>query len=99
MDPETLTRERAYLLWQQAGCPEGRSEEFWFAAIQSIAGPAVSAPSQADGPAAAAKKATARRRAGAAVSARTGAPAPETAVTKSPTSAKSAPSRADMLSS
>ncbi len=22
-------RERAFQLWQEAGCPEGRAEEFW----------------------------------------------------------------------
>jgi Protein of unknown function (DUF2934) len=28
-DPERRTRERAYLLWERAGRPEGRAEEFW----------------------------------------------------------------------
>jgi len=26
---EDQVRERAYQLWEQAGCPEGRSAEFW----------------------------------------------------------------------
>jgi len=29
---QELVHERAYDLWQQAGGPEGRSDEFWFAA-------------------------------------------------------------------
>ena len=29
---EETVRRRAYQLWEQAGQPEGRSEEFWFAA-------------------------------------------------------------------
>ena len=28
----------AYYLWQNNGCPEGRSEEFWYAAINQIDG-------------------------------------------------------------
>ncbi|MGN1091234.1 MAG: DUF2934 domain-containing protein [Alphaproteobacteria bacterium] len=28
----------AYYLWQNSGCPEGRSEEFWYAAINQING-------------------------------------------------------------
>ncbi len=31
-------RRRAYELWQQAGCPEGRSDEFWHAARAEIEG-------------------------------------------------------------
>jgi hypothetical protein len=27
--PEEHVRKLAYQLWEQAGCPEGRSEEFW----------------------------------------------------------------------
>jgi hypothetical protein len=26
---EHRIRERAFELWQEAGCPEGRAEEFW----------------------------------------------------------------------
>lgn len=33
---QELIRERAYELWQQAGCPEGRSDEFWFAAEREL---------------------------------------------------------------
>lgn len=29
LDPEMSVRERAYLLWERAGRPEGRAEEFW----------------------------------------------------------------------
>ena len=28
-DSEERTRERAYMLWQRAGSPEGRADEFW----------------------------------------------------------------------
>jgi hypothetical protein len=28
-DLEQIIRERAYRLWQQAGSPDGRQEEFW----------------------------------------------------------------------
>jgi hypothetical protein len=28
-DLERLIRERAYLLWERAGRPEGRADEFW----------------------------------------------------------------------
>jgi hypothetical protein len=55
MDTDSLTRERAYLLWQQAGCPAGRSEEFWHAAVASLV---ATAPAE---PAAPAKKAPPRR--------------------------------------
>ena len=29
-------RARAYALWQQAGAPEGRANEFWFAAENEL---------------------------------------------------------------
>ena len=29
---EGVIRTTAYFLWEQAGCPDGRSEEFWFEA-------------------------------------------------------------------
>lgn len=35
---EEAVRRRAYELWEQAGQPEGRSEEFWFAAIAELEG-------------------------------------------------------------
>ena len=31
-------RERAYALWEQAGSPEGRHDEFWEQAGQELAG-------------------------------------------------------------
>ena len=33
---EWLVRERAYYLWIDAGCPEGRADEFWFAAEDQL---------------------------------------------------------------
>jgi hypothetical protein len=35
-DIQELVRERAYELWRQAGVPEGRSAEFWFAAENEL---------------------------------------------------------------
>lgn len=35
-DIEQRIRERAYLLWEQAGMPEGNGEQFWFAAAAEI---------------------------------------------------------------
>jgi Protein of unknown function (DUF2934) len=35
---EETIRRRAYTLWQRAGRPEGRSEEFWHAAQAEIEG-------------------------------------------------------------
>jgi hypothetical protein len=35
---EEAVRERAYELWERAGQPEGRSEEFWFAAMAELEG-------------------------------------------------------------
>jgi len=29
MGQDERVRERAYFLWREAGCPEGRAEEFW----------------------------------------------------------------------
>ena len=37
---EEAVRRRAYELWEQAGQPEGRSDEFWFAAIAELEGKA-----------------------------------------------------------
>ena len=45
-DSEQEVRERAYVLWEEAGRPEGRSEEFWFLAQQELYGGAVTS----DGP-------------------------------------------------
>ena len=36
-DAEHRTRERAYLLWEREGRPEGRAEEFWAKAYQEEA--------------------------------------------------------------
>ncbi len=36
-DIEQRIRDRAYQLWEQAGRPHGRGEEFWFAARREIA--------------------------------------------------------------
>ena len=33
---EKVIRELAYELWEQAGRPDGRSEEFWFAARYEV---------------------------------------------------------------
>jgi hypothetical protein len=37
---EEAVRRRAYELWEQAGQPEGRSDEFWFGAIAELEGKA-----------------------------------------------------------
>ena len=29
LDPDTRIRERAHLLWERAGRPEGRADEYW----------------------------------------------------------------------
>jgi hypothetical protein len=33
---EQLIRIRSYLLWERDGCPQGRSEEYWFRAKSEI---------------------------------------------------------------
>lgn len=33
---EDRVRERAYQLWEQAGCPDGRSAEFWHQAASEV---------------------------------------------------------------
>lgn len=33
-DIKSRIREHAFLLWEEAGCPEGRAEEFWARAEQ-----------------------------------------------------------------
>ena len=35
-DLEDAIRRRAYELWEEAGCPEGRSDEFWHAARDEL---------------------------------------------------------------
>lgn len=37
-DLDQQVRDLAYRLWEQAGRPEGRSEEFWLAARQELGG-------------------------------------------------------------
>jgi hypothetical protein len=37
---ERRVRDRAYLLWEQAGRPHGRSDEFWFQAWDEMQGEA-----------------------------------------------------------
>lgn len=57
---ESLIRVTAYLLWEQSGSPDGRSEEFWFAAERALAAPTAEAkgePSKAGEPTPNAKKA------------------------------------------
>ncbi len=39
-DLEETIRRRAYRLWEEAGRPEGRSDEFWHAARAEIGGEA-----------------------------------------------------------
>ena len=88
MDTDSLIRERAYLLWEQAGRPQGDGEVFWFAAIDSLAAEAqASAPAETPAKAArrakpaadakpakdAAKATAARRAAASVVSSRTSA--------------------------
>lgn len=34
--PEEQIRARSFALWTSAGCPDGRSEEFWFRAIAEL---------------------------------------------------------------
>jgi hypothetical protein len=41
-------RRRAYTLWERAGCPEARSEEFWYAARREIEGDGVTRLSRID---------------------------------------------------
>lgn len=36
MKNDVEIREKAYQLWEQAGCPEDRSDEFWFQAVSEL---------------------------------------------------------------
>jgi hypothetical protein len=36
-DHEQRQRELAYRLWEEAGCPEGRADEFWYTAWEILA--------------------------------------------------------------
>ena len=52
-DEAERIRVTAYHLWEQAGCPEGRAEEFWALAREIETGPtavAASAESTSKGP-------------------------------------------------
>jgi hypothetical protein len=77
---EEMIRKRAYELWERAGCPDGRSYEFWFAARAEIE--AAQSPDPQEPPATAA-------RAGDRVAA-----AAKTAVEKSPKASASAKPKA-----
>ena len=37
---EKRVRELAYRLWDEAGRPEGRADEFWFIALREVTGAA-----------------------------------------------------------
>ncbi len=39
-DHQQTIRRGAYALWERAGCPDGRSEEFWYAARREMDGDA-----------------------------------------------------------
>jgi Protein of unknown function (DUF2934) len=39
VDRHETIRRRAYHLWQEAGSPDGRSDEFWHAARAEVEGP------------------------------------------------------------
>jgi hypothetical protein len=95
MDTEDLIRERAYLLWEAAGRPEGSGEEFWFAAVASMA----SVPAEAAPVAKPATKAAVGRKAGSAVSSRTGAKAAGGVVATALTSINTSVAPAAMLPS
>ena len=47
-DIEHAIRRRAFELWEQAGCPEGRSDEFWHAARAEIEGEGANRPEPSD---------------------------------------------------
>ncbi|WAJ27264.1 DUF2934 domain-containing protein [Antarcticirhabdus aurantiaca] len=47
-DHDEAIRERAYLLWEKAGCPSGREHEFWAQASREIEGEAHAANSTED---------------------------------------------------
>lgn len=36
-DFDKRVRERAYHLWEQAGCPDDRGEDFWHEALHAVA--------------------------------------------------------------
>ncbi|MBV8106223.1 MAG: DUF2934 domain-containing protein [Hyphomicrobiales bacterium] len=48
---DEMIRKRAHELWEKAGMPEGRSEEFWFAARAEFDSEAPAGKPEADVPA------------------------------------------------
>ncbi len=61
-DTQAKIRERAYLLWESAGRPDGRSDEFWMLAMQEvIASPSMVTPEKPKAKKAAAKAAPAKK--------------------------------------
>ena len=50
MDRERLIRERAYMIWEREGRPDGRADVHWFQALRELqaegrlAGPRVAGP-------------------------------------------------------
>ena len=108
MDKDNLIRERAYMLWEQAGRPDGNGEQFWFAAIASIGAelPEAAAATTSGRPAAEASqtqkqptKTAVRRQAGAVVSSRTAAKPNGKGVAKTLTSIRPAGATSAMLPS
>ena len=49
-DIEHAIRRRAYELWEQAGCPEGSSDEFWHAARAELKSEGAETPVEEFGP-------------------------------------------------
>ena len=44
-DTDTLVRERAYLIWEAEGRPEGRAAEHWFQALEAVYSAPMTTPS------------------------------------------------------
>ena len=36
LDKEAMIRERAYALWQAAGCPVGQDQDHWYQAVFEV---------------------------------------------------------------
>jgi hypothetical protein len=51
-DQEPHIRELAYRLWEEAGCPDGRNDDFWHAARELIAAQAAESAEAAEAEAA-----------------------------------------------
>jgi Protein of unknown function (DUF2934) len=49
-DIEHAIRRRAFELWEQAGCPDGRSDEFWHAARAELKSEGAETPVEELGP-------------------------------------------------